>query len=131
MAAYIIGNAAITVTLWRSIASSMAAGSKPRCTSIVPPTVSKVIITVYCPMWNSGSMPLQTSPVVLLCHAIALEVSAAYTEACECITPFCLPVVPLVYMISASCSLSISTSGKVTGPLAIAWFTVETSAAGT
>ncbi|MCY1526944.1 hypothetical protein D9M68_619900 [compost metagenome] len=48
-APYIMGSPTVTVILWRSMAASIAPGSKPRRMTFVPPTASADISTVCCP----------------------------------------------------------------------------------
>ena len=85
---------------------STSAGSKLRCRTTCPPPCSPIsVVTFRPPMWNSGAAVRLTSPAKFSGPKRAFTLFQKILP-CVSIAPLGRPVVPEVYMISATSSAS-------------------------
>jgi hypothetical protein len=86
---------AMWVTVIRSLAmhSTIALGSKPRCTTTMPARQCWASWMIFAPMWNSGIMISSRSAGELRWSEPRISAAATWPP-CPSITPFGRPVVP-------------------------------------
>ena len=102
----IAGTPKIVVTPYFGTSASAATGSKLRWRTISPPFCSvSSVVTLSPPMWNSGANTSVTSSSRMSSVLAALALFHQKL-ACVSIAPFGRPVVPEVYMMTATASAS-------------------------
>ena len=106
-AAHIAGAPAMTVTRWRTTASTADAGSKRSTSSTVDPAWKDRPSTTFSPkMWNSGSTPRVTSPGTWRRASDASTCSRLESRLpCDSIAAFGDPATPLVKIRTARSSV--------------------------